>query len=150
MYGNGRVGSQEVWVLLLALPLIHLVALSKLLMTLLSFSFFIIWNHWTLKLSSYPKIQQFYHLLTRFWDSLFIYSAILNLKASKSMDLGKWGWGDVQVSCLASAHLSSWMSCLCFFNSNLRGQGLLKHGKRDNSHPIFLSLTTHLILITPF
>ncbi|NXA08058.1 PAR3L protein, partial [Sapayoa aenigma] len=32
-------------------------------------------------------------------------SESINLKASKSMDLGKKGWGDVQVSFLASAHL---------------------------------------------
>lgn len=73
----------------------------------------------------------------------------MNLKASKSMDLGKWGWGDIQVSSPTSAHLSSQMSCLCFFSSNLRGQGLPKPAGWDNGRPIFLSSLTHLIVITP-
>lgn len=48
-------------------------------------------------------------------------SESINLKASKSMDLGKKGWGDIQVSFLALAHLHHVCFLLLFLKHKHQG-----------------------------
>ncbi|NXJ76046.1 PAR3L protein, partial [Trogon melanurus] len=63
-------------------------------------------------------------------------SESINLKASKSMDLGKKGWGDVQVSFLALAHLHHrWYKNLtiCFPDSSGKDFGPMLGLKKSSS-----------------